>query len=126
MSRRQGVLLVGHGTRDPRGTEQFFELAGELTKVLGRVPVRPALLEFQQPTIAQAWEALVAAGVEHIDVAPLLLFAAGHAKQDIPQAIETCRQSTPQVSCSFVRPLSRHRSIVELVIERVEETLDCG
>jgi sirohydrochlorin cobaltochelatase len=81
------------------------------------------LLEFQQPTIPQAWASLVSGGAVHIHVAPLLLFAAGHAKQDIPDIIAECRAKTPNVSFDQSRPISRHRSIIELVVRRLEETL---
>ena len=100
----RGVMLVGHGTRDEVGTRQFFELGERLAERLNPQPVVSCLLEFQQPTIPQAWSQLVEQGVEHIDVAPLLLFAAGHAKQDIPQIIAECRRKNPGVSvASFER-----------------------
>jgi sirohydrochlorin cobaltochelatase len=119
----RGVLLVGHGTRDEVGTAQFFELATRLCELLSPIPVEAALLEFQRPTIPQAWESLVSGGAEHIHVAPLLLFAAGHAKQDIPDIIADCRAKTPNVSFDQARPISRHCSIIELVVRRLQGTL---
>jgi sirohydrochlorin cobaltochelatase len=53
----------------------------------------------------------------------LLLFAAGHAKQDIPNLISTCRARTPTVTFDQSRPISRHRSIVELVLRRLQTSL---
>lgn len=118
----RGILLVGHGTRNELGTAQFFELATRLSEIVDPIPVEAALLEFQQPTIPQAWESLVSRGIEHIHVAPLLLFAAGHAKQDIPNIIAECRSRTPRVSFDQSRPISRHRSIIELVVQRLQGT----
>lgn len=120
---KRGVLLVGHGTRDEVGTAQFFELGQRLAERLGPTPVASSLLEFQEPTIPQGWDSLVKLGVDHVDVAPLLLFAAGHAKEDIPQCAIECQSRTPQVSFDQSRPLSRHRSIVELVMRRLRQTL---
>lgn len=122
-SHARGVLLIGHGTRDELGTAQFFELGEKLASRLGSIPVEAALLEFQQPTIPQAWESLVRQGVEHIDVTPLLLFAAGHAKSDIPEIIAGCQATTPHVSFTQSRPLSRHQSIIDLVVGRLNRTL---
>lgn len=116
-------MLIGHGTRDSEGTEQFFELGARLAERLAPQPVVPCLLEFQRPTIPEAWNQLVERGVEHIYVAPLLLFAAGHAKQDIPQIIDECRERTPQISVEQSCPISRHRSIIELVRQRITEAL---
>lgn len=115
----RGVLLIGHGTRDRAGMAQFFELAAKLRSRLGDTPVEAAVLEFGPPTIAQAWQRLLARGIGQIDVAPLLLFAAGHAKQDIPQLIDECQSRGRQVGCRRSRPLSRHRSIVGLAVDRI-------
>ncbi len=119
----EGVLLVGHGTRDEIGTAQFFGLQTRLADLFRPVPVESGLLEFQRPTIPEAWDALVARGVKHIHVAPLLLFAAGHAKQDIPDIIAECSARTPGVSIDQSRPISRQRSIIDLVTQRLATTL---
>ena len=81
-----GVLLVGHGTRSAVGRRQFFQLCAEVSRRLP-LPVEPAFLELAEPTIGQAVERLLARGIESLVVAPLLLFAAGHAKQDVPGAV---------------------------------------
>lgn len=118
---RRGVLLIGHGTRERAGMEQFFELGAKLQDRLGETPVEVAVLEFGPPTIPQAWQKLIDRGCDNIDVAPLLLFAAGHAKQDIPNVIEECQASGARVTCRSSRALSRQRSIVELAVRRIEE-----
>jgi len=116
----EGVLLIGHGTRDQAGTEQFFQLASRLQAQLAPTPVQACLLEFQEPTIEQAWRMLVQSGVRHIRVAPLLLFAAGHARSDIPDAVAASAASTPGISSYQCGPLSRAPEIVELLAERIE------
>ena len=116
-------MLVGHGTRDDEGTQQFFQLGERLAERLGPQPVEVALLEFQRPTISDAWTRLVRQGVQHIHVAPLLLFAAGHAKQDIPHIVRECQAATSGVSFDQARPISRHRSMVQLVSRRIGDTL---
>ena len=120
--KKTGVMLVGHGTRDETGTQQFFELGERLAEAMGEMPVVACLLEFQEPTIPQAWDQLVQRGVQHIHVAPLLLFAAGHAKRDIPDLIAQCQ--TPSITCDQSGPLSRHASIIELISQRISKT--CG
>ena len=117
-----GVLLVGHGTRDKTGTQQFFQLGKLLSQTFAPTPVVPCLLEFQEPTIPQAWQQLVDQGVERILVAPLLLFAAGHAKRDIPELIEQCRAALPHIETSQTGPLSRHPSVVDLLVKRIQSS----
>jgi len=120
LSRSRGVLLIGHGTRDRVGTEQFFQLASRLSELLRPTPVEAALLEFQQPTIPSAWQSLLSRGARHIHVAPLLLFAAGHAKGDIPDIVGRCCSATSGVTFDQSLPLSRHPSIIDLVVQRIE------
>ena len=115
-----GVLLIGHGTRNESGTAEFFRLRDELAAQMPSTPVQAALLEFQEPSIDAGWSMLVEQGVEHVHVAPLLLFAAGHAKQDIPSAIKESQKQTPEITYDQCRPLSRHSGILELVMSRVE------
>lgn len=118
-----GVLLVGHGTRDDRGTDEFFRLAERLRPEVAPWPVACGLLEFQRPTIADGWRALVAQGVTHVRVAPLLLFAAGHAKSDVPGAIAECRDAHRDPTFDQAGPLSRHPAILRLLLRRLAETI---
>ncbi len=120
-----GLMLVGHGTRDERGTVEFFRLAGLLRRVIHPIPLAECLLEFQEPTIAQAWKSLSGQGLRHVRVVPLLLFAAGHAKQDIPTAVAEAARSMPgpTVTSDQCRPISRQAALVELVDDRLRQTL---
>lgn len=120
-------MLVGHGTRDSVGTAEFFQLGECLADQLaGNAIVRPCLLEFQTPTIAQAFGALVAQGVGHVIVAPLLLFSAGHAKGDIPGEVAAAQAAIPgslAVQVRYARPISRQTAMVDAVRARLRETL---
>jgi sirohydrochlorin cobaltochelatase len=116
-------LLVGHGTRDPEGTDQFFLLADRLQQLAPSFIVQPTLLEFQQPTIAQGWENLINAGVKRIAVAPLLLFSAGHARQDIPGAVASVAKTMRSVPFGFALPLSRHGNVVQLACRRIQSVI---
>ncbi|MEO1615170.1 MAG: sirohydrochlorin chelatase [Planctomycetota bacterium] len=118
--RTDGILLVGHGTRDPSGTAQFFELSKMLAE-RAPCPVVGCLLEFQEPTIPQGWQMLVEAGVDRICIAPLLLFAAGHARSDIPELVAECAAKTPHVESWQAGPLSRAGEILSLLESRIRQ-----
>jgi sirohydrochlorin cobaltochelatase len=118
-----GVLLIGHGTRDAQGTQQFFALGERLKECLQPIPVEPCLLELQPPTIAQGWQALIDRGVRRVLVSPLLLFSAGHAKSDIPQALNECAKHDRDVSWLEARPLSRSPELLSLVLHRLDASL---
>ena len=120
---KTGILLVGHGTRNADGTRQFFELEKHLSDLVAPAPVTAGLLEFQSPSIPEAWNELLSQGVTHVHVAPLLLFAAGHAKQDSPDILMECQAPTTQITFDQSRPLSRHSAIIDLSMQRLDTTL---
>jgi len=84
---RHGLLLVGHGTREPLGVAQFLDLARLLAAASPEVVLEPCFLELAEPMIAEGLGRLLARGIDELIVAPLLLFSAGHAKDDIPTAV---------------------------------------
>ncbi|QDS95195.1 Sirohydrochlorin cobaltochelatase [Roseimaritima multifibrata] len=110
---KTGLLLVGHGTRNDQGAEQFQVLTAVLKKQLPHFVVAGCFLELRPPTMEQAWQTLIEAGVTEVAVQPLLLFSAGHAKQDIPDAVD--KLATPDIPVRYGRPLSRERNLVTLV-----------
>lgn len=120
---RTGVMLVGHGTRDARGTEQFLLLAERLQRLVAPIPVAPCLLEFQEPTIDQAWRRLVGMDVQHVRVVPLLLFEAGHAKHDIPSAVRAAAANTSWVTFDQAQAIACQKDLVELVQLRLTTVL---
>lgn len=117
-----GILLVGHGTRDEAGAAEFDLLTERLRQQVGDQSVEGCFLELRPPTIADAWRRLIEAGVREVHVAPLLLFSAGHAKQDIPSAIARNAAETPGISFDFARPLSRHPLLMEVAVEHAQQT----
>jgi len=122
---KSGLLLVGHGTRSAEGTKQFLELADQLAQRIAPIMMEPAFLEIQQPGIAAAVERLLARKIEQLMVLPLLLFAAGHAKRDIPQAVASALAACGRAELPWVQAahLGCHRAILTLSGRRMAEVL---
>ena len=118
-----GVLLIGHGTRDEEGHAEFLRLGELLAKAVAPTPVEVSLLELQPPTIEEGWERLVSVGTGRVLAAPLLLFAAGHAKSDIPDALTGCQARRPVGGWAQSRPLSRAPELIELIVRRWDEAI---
>ena len=113
-----GVLLVGHGTRDSLGLAEFAKVVHEVENQIRPVPVQSAFLELATPTISGGIKQLIERDVRHIVVSPLLLFAAGHAKQDIPAAMEAALQRHPGIEWRQADPLGCHPALLELSARR--------
>lgn len=82
-----GVLVVGHGTADASGAGETHCLAAGVAGALPGIAVELGFLEVIGPTVAEALERLAARGCREVVAAPLLLFTAGHARRDLPEAI---------------------------------------
>lgn len=82
-----GLLVVGHGTADPVGADETRAIARLVAPQLDGIPVELGFLEVIGPSIDDACRALVARGCRAAVAAPLLLFTAGHARRDVPEAL---------------------------------------
>jgi sirohydrochlorin cobaltochelatase len=119
----EGLLIVGHGTRDSAGQAELLQLASEMAHACPGRAVEASFLELAAPTIDSAVGRLAARGARRIVVAPLLLFAAGHARSDVPRAVQLAAQ---QHGCQIVRQaphLGCHPELVELSALRGQEAL---
>ncbi len=118
-----GVLLVGHGTRDLVGVTEFLGFAELVRLQLAPRPMAASFLEIAEPTIAEGMQRLIAGGVRRITVVPLLLTAAGHAKRDIPRAVAEACRNHPALGIRQASALDCHPRIVDLSTRRYEEAL---
>jgi len=89
-----GVLICGHGSRNRLAVAEFAALADQLRQRLDPVPLEYGYLEFARPILRDGLDALRQRGVEHVLAVPAMLFAAGHAKNDIPSVLNTYAAET--------------------------------
>jgi sirohydrochlorin ferrochelatase len=120
-----GLLLVGHGTRDETGTRQFLELAEGLNERFHPLAAEGAFLELAEPGIDIAVERLLVRGFNEIVTVPVILFAAGHVKRDIPAEVAKALAARGRADVKQVqtRHLGCHPAVVELSRVRMEEAL---
>jgi sirohydrochlorin cobaltochelatase len=114
------VLLIGHGSRDREGTEEFNSLVDHYRRAEPRRVVECGFLEFARPTISEGIARCIERGAERIVVLPGMLLAAGHAKNDIPAEIHDARLSYPTVLFHYGRHVHLHAKIIELARLRIE------
>lgn len=113
------LLLIAHGTRNPRGAEEMSVLVEQLGVLLG-APVAAAWLEdFAEPDVTTAVGALCAQGARTIVSVPFLHFGAGHAKTDVPGELAAARTAHPGVDLRHGRVLGLHPGLFAVARERV-------
>jgi sirohydrochlorin ferrochelatase len=80
------VLLLSHGSRDPRAEYVVGELVSAVAAGTG-ITVRAAYLDFTAPTPVVALQQLAAEGFSAVRVVPLLFTPGYHLTHDVPRAI---------------------------------------
>ena len=118
-----GLLLIGHGTNNERGKAEFLEVCSALSHQMPSLVVEPCFLERTEPNISVAVDRLATAGVQKAVAVPLLLFAAGHAKHDIPGAVTAAVANHWSLQISFGDPLNCHQAVLELSAKRFQEAV---
>ncbi|MEV4416341.1 CbiX/SirB N-terminal domain-containing protein [Catellatospora sp. NPDC049609] len=81
------VVLVAHGSRDPRAQAETRALARAVACARPGLDVRVAFLELAEPRPADVLAALRAAGAPAPVVVPLLLTRAYHGRVDLPAQV---------------------------------------
>ncbi|MDP3506361.1 MAG: precorrin-8X methylmutase [Candidatus Melainabacteria bacterium] len=113
------VVLAGHGSRDPDGVQEFEEMVELLRFELNGRLLHYGYLEFSKPSIAEAVRASIDAGARKVVVVPALLFAAGHAKNDMPAELNSLRQEFSQIEIAYGAIMDLHPLLLELARERI-------
>ena len=123
MSAKTGVMICGHGSRDEDAVAEFVAFARAVAKRLPDHAVESGFLEFARPVISDGLDALRAAGVERILAVPGMLFAAGHAKNDIPSVLNAWAAEHDGPPVDYARELGVDPKLVRAAGARVESAL---
>lgn len=120
---KTGILVVGHGTRKEAGQREFLTLAEHIAALVPGLAVEASFLELATPDIATGVKRLATSGCQSLVVIPVLLFYAGHARTDIPDAVqEACKVHGLQFA-GISQPLDTHPGAIELSEMRFRESI---
>ncbi|MFM7394140.1 MAG: sirohydrochlorin chelatase [Cyanobium sp.] len=118
-----GVLVCGHGSRNRLAVGEFASLADQLRQLLAPVPVAHGYLEFARPILRDGLEDLRRQGVRHVLAVPAMLFAAGHAKNDIPSVLNTWAAETG-IRVDYGRELGVDLQMIQAAGARIRSRLE--
>ena len=117
------LLVVGHGTRDADGVEEFWQLARHVREAAGDLEVEFGFIEMAEPLADEAIDRLVARGPRDVVSVPLVLLAAGHLKNDGPATLARARQRHPDVRFRMARDLGIHPAVLDVAEERIRAAI---
>ena len=122
-TKKQGIMICGHGSRDKDAEREFGLVAKGLKDRYPDLPVEYGFLEFSAPNIHMGLDSLIQQGVEEIFAVPGMLFAATHAKNDIPSVLTTYEEKHPGLKVTYGRELGLQEDMIEAFQARIYESL---
>lgn len=122
MTNTDAVLLLSHGSRDPRAAYVVAELVAAVAERTGR-EVRCAHLDFTAPTADVALRELANDGFRAVGVVPLLFTPGYHLTHDVPLAV-AASGVTGRMDVSIAPPLlSGERRSRDLLLTAMADRL---
>jgi len=123
---KTGVMICGHGSRSKSAVDEFKGLAEQLPAFLPpEWEVDYGYLEFANPVIRDGLDRLRASGCDRILAVPGMLFAAMHAKNDIPTVLNTYA-AQHGITVSYGRELGLDPKMIAAAAGRVYEAVDAA
>ena len=120
---KTGIMICGHGSRSKSAEAEFGLLAERLKERYPDTPIEYGFLEYSAPNIHMGLNSLKNQGVNHIVAVPGMLFAATHAKNDIPSVLTTYQEKNPEISVSYGRELALHPEMIAAFEARILQAL---
>lgn len=115
---RAGLLLVGHGSRDPATRLEHDALEAKLREAFPGHTVVSGFIELSEPPLVDALSQL-ARDCERVVVVPLLLFTGGHMQRDVPVAIAKVQHLYPTTQFAVTAPFGTSPVTVQLASARL-------
>jgi len=107
------LVLVGHGSRDPRALSTVRTLMERIRELRPGLPVHLGHIELNEPLLP---DTLASLGTGDAVLVPLLLSRGHHVKRDIPEAA-----AASQARTRIAGPLGPHPLLVETLYARLVE-----
>ncbi len=120
-----GVMLCGHGSRNRKAVTEFANLSEHLKKRLPHYLVEFGYLEFATPIIRTGLDILKEKGVTRVLAVPGMLFAAGHAKNDIPSVLNAYAAQN-NLAIDYGKELGIDPKMMRAAGDRIQEAIDAA
>lgn len=117
---QSSLILLAHGSRDPRWREPFERIYLQMRRELGD-GVKLAYMEFIGPTLMDVVEECLKEGVEKVRVLPLFMAAGAHLATDVPEQAEQIRQLYPMLEVEVLAPIGEDPRMFLLMQDIIRE-----
>ncbi len=119
-----GIMVCGHGSRNRLAVEEFAKVAEGLRAAMPEYPVEYGYLEFANPVIHVGLDKLREQGVTRVLAVPGMLFAAGHAKNDIPAVLNAYAAKHDGFTIEYGKELGIDAKMMQAAGARIQQAID--
>jgi sirohydrochlorin cobaltochelatase len=111
------LILVAHGSRDPRWRESIHSLKERVQKNLSDEVVDVAFMQFDGPNLPEVVEAAARAGHGTLRLLPLFMASAGHVDKDIKPLVAELSKTYPALELTVLTPVGEDHLFPTLIVD---------
>jgi sirohydrochlorin ferrochelatase len=117
----RGLIFIAHGSRNKTSNEQITALANTIAinSKNKYVHTAHAFLEFAKPSIHDAINQQIEAGVNEIKIFPYFLSNGNHVSKDIFEIVQTFKASFPDINFVMLPVFGSHPNIENLIQQMI-------
>jgi sirohydrochlorin cobaltochelatase len=119
---RECLVLLAHGSKDPRWREPFERLF--LRSRRDYDAVKLAFMEFTEPTLLEAADECVRDGFHSLRILPLFMASGAHLATDVPKLFAEVKERHPQLQLELMSPIGEDPRVIALMTHIVREYLE--
>lgn len=108
MNAKRVLILLGHGSRTSKTSDEMGELAAKMQNSVTGLTVSSAFLTLLDPDLPRAIDEAVEKGASEIHVLPLFFFSGKHVLEDIPALFKECQGRHSGVKMVLREPIGQH------------------
>lgn len=114
MNSKHSLLLVGHGSRKDEGNREILAFAAAWRKHHPARRIETCFIEHAEVLLEEGLDR-ASQDAKRVTVLPLILNAASHVKEDLPEAIALARKRHPDISFEQARHLGMGRDMLAVL-----------
>ncbi len=118
-----GIVIVDHGSSRQEANRRHESFVEEWRGRGGYRIVEAAHMELAAPSVADAFDACVAAGATSVVIVPYFLWPGSHWDRDIPVLAAEAAVHHPEVDYLVTAPLGPHPLLAAIVEQRIGHCL---
>lgn len=120
---RTGLLLMAHGSPEPHANAPIQGVAERIRRYGRYAATSVCFMELNQPSIAEAIDAMAGRGITSIVAVPYFLHIGNHVRDDLPAAIAQAQARHPACTIVLAEHLAYDQLLAQVIADRVAEAV---